>query len=106
MKESIKLYKSVSLDILNKLKSSSLINIGDLFDKRQEILSNVLDFEAFKIQMIDEGILEIDREIHILLSDSIEKTKDEIKNHKLSNRVNTSYLSTKKENLNIFNKKV
>ncbi|WP_195937889.1 hypothetical protein [Romboutsia sp. 1001713B170131_170501_G6] len=106
MKESIKLYKNISLDIVNKLKSTSLINIGDLFDKRQEILSNVLDSEAFKIQMIDEGILEIDREIHTLLSNSIEKTKDEIKNHKLSNRVSTSYLSTKKENLNIFNKKV
>lgn len=106
MKENIKLYKSVSLDIVNKLKSSSLTNIGDLFDKRQEILSNVLDSEAFKIQMIDEGILEIDREIHTLLRNSIEKTKDEIKNHKLSNRVSTSYLSTKKENLNIFNKKV
>lgn len=106
MKENIKLYKNISLDIVNKLKSTSLINIGDLFDKRQEILSNVLDSEVFKIQMIDEGILEIDREIHTLLSNSIEKTKDEIKNHKLSNRVSTSYLSTKKENLNIFNKKV
>lgn len=102
----IQLYKQISLDIISAIKSEKIDIISELLDKRQEILDIEENNEEFRISLSNDGILDIDKEIQKLLSESILKVKSDIKRHKQSVQANNSYTNSFRENLNIFYKKV
>ncbi|MCC3869514.1 flagellar protein FliT [Terrisporobacter mayombei] len=106
MTEKINLYKEISLQIVESLKNEDIYILGKLLDKRQEILDNQIDNNEFKHKLINEGIIDIDRQIDELLKNNMAKIKQEIKEYRLSKKVNNSYMNYNKGNLNIFNKKV
>nr|WP_317331012.1 flagellar protein FliT [uncultured Romboutsia sp.] len=104
--ENVNLYKKISLEIIEAINNDNVDILNELFDKRQTILNQEKDKEKLKEELIKYGILDIDNNIKVLLSNSIDKIKDEIKEHRRSIHVNNSYIKNNKENLNIFNKKV
>ena len=104
--DDINLYKSISLEIVEALENNNLELLEELFKKRQTILDNIKDEKILKENSIKSQILDIDNKIKTLLSIEIEKTKQEIKEHRRSMAVNNSYLQNNRQNLNIFNKKV
>ena len=106
MTEKINLYKEISLQIVESLKNEDIYILEKLLDKRQEILDNQIDNNEFKHKLINEGIIDIDRQIDELLKNNMEKVKQEIKEYRLSKQVNNSYRNYNNGNLNIFNKKV
>ena len=104
--DNVTLYKQISLEIIEAIKNDNIDILNELFDKRQSILNESNDKNSLKESFIKSDIVEIDNEIKNLLSKEIEKTKNEIKEHRRSIQVNNSYIQNNKENLNIFNKKV
>lgn len=104
--DNIKLYKSISLDIIKLFENDKLEELEYLMNKREEILKEEINNKEFKKILIDEGILDIDSTIKSLLSKNIIKIKQEIREHNLSKRANNSYLYKNKEKINIFNEKV
>ena len=100
-----KLYKDISIKIIDNLNKGELDNIEGLLDERQVLLEEDSLLELKKI-LINDGILDIDKNIHKLLSENIDKVKCEIREHKRSERANNSYINFNKEKLNIFNQKV
>lgn len=106
MTKTAKLYKEISLEIIESINKSELYKIDELLNKRQEILENETSPQELKKLLIDDNILDIDKNIHKLLSENIDKVKEEIREHKVSQQVNSHYSYFNKEKLNIFNKKV
>jgi len=106
MTEKINLYKEISLQIVESLKNEDIYILEKLLNKRQEILDNQIDNNEFKHKLINEGIIDIDRQIDELLKNNMAKIKQEIKEYRLSKQVNNSYRNYNNGNLNIFNKKV
>lgn len=104
--ENVILYKKISLEIIEAINNDNIDILNELFDKRQNILNQEKNNEKLKEELIKDGILDIDNNIKVLLSNNIDKIKDEIKEYKRSIQVNNSYIKNNKENLNIFNKKV
>ncbi len=104
--ENVNLYKKISLEIIEAINNDNIDILNELFDKRQNILNQEKNKEKLKKELINYGILDIDNNIKVLLSNNIDKIKDEIKEYKRSIQVNNSYIKNNKENLNIFNKKV
>lgn len=104
--ENVILYKKISLEIIEAINNDNIDILNELFDKRQNILNQEKNNEKLKEELIKDGILDIDNNIKVLLSNNIDKIKDEIKEYRYSIQVNNSYIKNNKENLNIFNKKV
>ena len=100
------LYKQISLEIIDALETNNIDILNELFEKRQNILDKSEDINKLKDNLIKSEILEIDNKIKILLSKEIEKTTNEIREHRRSTMVNNSYIQNNKEILNLFNKKV
>ncbi|UPA31403.1 hypothetical protein L0P85_04515 [Terrisporobacter glycolicus] len=67
MTEKISLYKEISLQIVESLKNEDIYIIEELLNKRQEILDKQIDNNEFKFKLINEGIIDIDRQIEELL---------------------------------------
>ena len=104
--DNARLYKQISLEIINAIENNNIDILNELFEKRQNILNNSENINKLKDDLIKSEILEIDNKIKTLLSKEIEKTKSEIKEHRRSIMVNNSYIQNNKEILNLFNKKV
>ncbi len=101
-----KLYKDISIKIIDNLNKGELDNIDRLLYERQVLLEEENSISELKKILINDGILDIDKNIHKLLSENIDRVKCEIREHKKSERVNSSYINFNKEKLNIFNQKV
>ncbi|MBO3446333.1 flagellar protein FliT [Clostridium sp. CCUG 7971] len=106
MIEIVKLYEKISLEIIECINKSELDKVDSLLNKRQEILESEINKSELKKILIDKKILDIDKKIYNLLSENIDKVKEEIKEHKVSKQANNNYSYFNKEKLNIFNKKV
>lgn len=104
--DNIKLYKDISSEIISSIENEEVYKISKLLDRRQEILDIEKNNEEFKKVLINNGILEVDKEIKELLDKSMIKIKNEIRQHKRLVQANNSYTNSVKENLNIFYKKV
>lgn len=104
--DNARLYKQISLEIINAIENNNIDILNELFEKRQNILNNSENINKLKDDLIKSEILEIDNKIKTLLIKEIEKTKSEIKEHRCSIMVNNSYIQNNKEILNLFNKKV
>ena len=104
--DNIKLYKKITLEIIDALKSDKIEYLEVLFNSREDILEKEKDNKNFKESMIDIGIIDLDKTIKDLLHQNMIKTKLEIQKHKLSTITNNSYINNNTQKINIFNAKV
>nr|WP_302169784.1 hypothetical protein [uncultured Romboutsia sp.] len=104
--DNVNLYKKITLEIIDALKSDKIEYLEVLFNSREDILEKEKDNKNFKESMIDIGIIDLDKTIKDLLHQNMIKTKLEIQKHKLSTITNNSYINNNTQKINIFNAKV
>ena len=104
--DNVKLYKEITLEIIQCLKDNDIDNLEKLFDSREKILEEQKDNRKFKESMLEIGIINLDKTIKDLLHQNMIKTKLEIQKHRLSTITNNSYMNTNTQKINIFNAKV
>ena len=109
MNKEMERYKEVSKSMLDALEKEDYDEFDSLLYKRQEIIDSFTennDSDYFEVLYDKYDVKSIDMKMKQLLSEYIENTKIEIKEYKLKMQSNESYISVKKENLNIFSKRV
>lgn len=109
MRNTMKLYKGLSLAMMEALKDEAYDDFDLLLEERQSIIEKFAEknedhyFEnLYKELEVDK----IDLSMRVLLATQIQKTKLEIRDYKVKIQGNNSYNNIKKENINIFSKKV
>ena len=101
--EEVKLWNELNLRIIEAIKNDKDDILDELFEKRQEILEKV-DIKDFKKALGDN--LEKDKEIQSLLSQEIQKVKQEIQKYKITQKANYNYKRNSNNKINLFNKKI
>ena len=104
--DNIKLYKKITLEIIQCLKDDKIEELEILFEKREKILQEEKNNKNFKDLMINIGIIDLDKTIKNLLNQNMIKIKLEIQKQKLSTITNNTYINNNKQKINIFNAKV
>ena len=102
----IKLYKKITLEIIQCLKEDKIEELEILFEKREKILQEEKNNKNFKDLMINIGIIDLDKTIKNLLNQNMIKIKLEIQKQKLSTITNNTYINNNQQKINIFNAKV
>ena len=103
--DNIKLYKKITLEIIQCLKDDKIEELEILFEKREKILQEKNN-KNFKDLMINIGIIDLDKTIKNLLNQNMIKIKLEIQKQKLSTITNNTYINNNQQKINIFNAKV
>lgn len=101
--EEVKVWNELNLRIIEAIKNDKDDILDELFEKRQEILEKV-DIKDFKMALGDN--LEKDKEIQTLLSQEIQKVKQEIQKYKITQKANYNYKRNSNNKINLFNKKI
>ena len=104
--DNIKLYKKITLEIIQCLKDDKIEELEILFEKREKILQEEKNNKNFKDLMINIGIIDLDKTIKNLLNQNMIKIKLEIQKQKLSTITNNTYINKYQQKINIFNAKV
>ncbi|MBS5025101.1 MAG: hypothetical protein ACLTZL_06615 [Romboutsia timonensis] len=104
--DNIKLYKKITLEIIQCLKDDKIEELEILFEKREKILQEEKNNKNFKDLMINIGIIDLDKTIKNLLNQNMIKIKLEIQKQKLSTITNNTYINNNQQKINIFNAKV
>ena len=104
--DNIKLYKKITLEIIQCLKDDKIEELEILFEKREKILQEEKNNKNFKDLMINIGIIDLDKTIKNLLNKNMIKIKLEIQKQKLSTITNNTYINNNQKKINIFNAKV
>ena len=104
--DNIKLYKKITLEIIQCLKDDKIEELEILFEKREKILQEEKNNKNFKDLMINIGIIDLDKTIKNLLNQNMIKIKLEIQKQKLSTITNNTYINNNQQKINIFNSKV
>ena len=104
--DNVNLYKKITLEIIDALKSDKIEYLEVLFNSREDILEKEKDNKNFKESMIDIGIIDLDKTIKDLLHQNMIKTKLEIQKHRLYSLTNNTYINNSQKKINIFNAKV
>lgn len=104
--DNIKLYKKITLEIIQCLKDDKIEELEILFEKREKILQEEKNNKNFKNLMINIGIIDLDKTIKNLLNQNMIKIKLEIQKQKLSTITNNTYINNNQQKINIFNAKV
>ena len=104
--DNIKLYKKITLEIIQCLKDDKIEELEILFKKREKILQEEKNNKNFKDLMINIGIIDLDKTIKNLLNQNMIKIKLEIQKQKLSTITNNTYINNNQQKINIFNAKV
>ena len=104
--DNIKLYKKITLEIIQCLKDDKIEELDILFEKREKILQEEKNNKNFKDLMINIGIIDLDKTIKNLLNQNMIKIKLEIHKQKLSTITNNTYINNNQQKINIFNAKV
>ena len=104
--DNIKLYKKITLEIIQCLKDDKIEELEILFEKREKILQEEKNKKNFKDLMINIGIIDLDKTIKNLLNQNMIKIKLEIQKQKLSTITNNTYINNNQQKINIFNAKV
>lgn len=104
--DNIKLYKKITLEIIQCLKEDKIEELEILFEKRERILQEEKNNKNFKDLMINIGIIDLDKTIKNLLNQNMIKIKLEIQKQKLSTITNNTYINNNQQKINIFNAKV
>lgn len=109
MESKIKLYKELTIAMLESLQDEDYEGFDLLVDEREELIKVLIsndEMDSFKLLYDRERLRGLELEIKSLLDRKIQDTKKEIKEYKISIQGNRLYNNIKKENLNIFSKKV
>lgn len=101
--EEVKVWNELNENIIEAIKNNKDDVLDELFEKRQEILEKV-DIKSFKKALGDD--LQKDNEIQNLLSQEIQKVKQEIQQYKITQKANYSYKRNTNNKINLFNKKI
>ena len=101
--DNIKLYKKITLEIIQCLKDDKIEELEILFEKREKILQEEKNNKNFKDLMINIGIIDLDKTIKNLLNQNMIRIKLEIQKQKLSTRTNNTYINNNQQKINIFN---
>ena len=104
--DNIKLYKKITLEIIQCLKDDKIEELEILFEKREKILQEEKNNKNFKDLMINIGIIDLDKTIKNLLNQNMIKIKLEIQKQKLSTITNNTDINNNQQKINIFNAKV
>ena len=104
--DNIKLYKKITLEIIQCLKDDKIEELEILFEKREKILQEEKNNKNFKDLMINIGIIDLDKTIKNLLNQNMIKIKLEIQKQMLSTITNNTYINNNQQKINIFNAKV
>ena len=104
--DNIKLYKKITLEIIQCLKDDKIEELEILFEKREKILQEEKNNKNFKDLVINIGIIDLDKTIKNLLNQNMIKIKLEIQKQKLSTITNNTYINNNQQKINIFNAKV
>ena len=104
--DNIKLYKKITLEIIQCLKDDKIEELEILFEKREKILQEEKNNKNFKDLMINIGIIDLDKTIKNLLNQNMIKIKLEIQKQNLSTITNNTYINNNQQKINIFNAKV
>ncbi len=104
--DNIKLYKKITLEIIQCLKDDKIEELEILFEKREKILQEEKNNKNFKDLMINIGIIDLDKTIKNLLNQNMIKIKLEIQKQKLSTITNNTYINNNQQKIHIFNAKV
>ena len=104
--DNIKLYKKITLEIIQCLKDDKIEELEILFEKREKILQEEKNNKNFKDLMINIGIIDLDKTIKNLLNQNMIKIKLEIQKQKLSTITNNTYINNNQQKINIFNAKL
>ena len=104
--DNIKLYKKITLEIIQCLKDDKIEELEILFEKREKILQEEKNNKNFKDLMINIGIIDLDKTIKNLLNQNMIKIKLKIQKQKLSTITNNTYINNNQQKINIFNAKV
>ena len=106
MKDKVDMYMKISLEIIEAFKIEDYDRVDVLLNKRQDIINGEENKEKLKIFLVEDGVLEIDKQISILFDESIMKIKKEIRKYRVTKIANNSYTNSNRKNLQIFHKKV
>ena len=109
MESKIKLYKELTIAMLESLQDDDYEGFDLLIEEREEFIKVLIsndEMDSFKLLYDIENLRGLEIEIKSLLDRKIQDTKKEIKEYKISIQGNKLYNNIKKENLNIFSKKV
>ena len=109
MESKIKLYKELTIAMLESLQDEDYEGFDLLIEEREGFIKVLIandEIESFKLLYDREKLRGLELEIKSLLDRKIQDTKKEIKEYKISIQGNKLYNNIKKENLNIFSKKV
>lgn len=102
----IKEYKEISFQIIIEIKGEGNPEvISDLLDKRQKILDKATEnnqIQRFRIQYAQNGLDKVDEEMRNLLSELLEKTKEEMRVHRKKQNATNAYMKSNKPMGNIF----
>ena len=104
--DNIKLYKKITLEIIQCLKDDKIEELEIIIEKREKILQEEKNNKNFKDLMINIGIIDLDKTIKNLLNQNMIKIKLEIQKQKLSTITNNTYINNNQQKINIFNAKV
>ena len=104
--DNIKLYKKITLEIIQCLKDDKIEELEILFEKREKILQEEKNNKNFKDLMINIGIIDLDKTIKNLLNKNMIIIILEIQKQKLSTITNNTYINNNQQKINIFNAKV
>ena len=99
--DNIKLYKKITLEIIQCLKDDKIEELEILFEKREKILQEEKNNKNFKDLMINIGIIDLDKTIKNLLNQNMIKIKLEIQKQKLSTITNNTYINNNQQKINI-----
>ena len=97
--DNIKLYKKITLEIIQCLKDDKIEELEILFEKREKILQEEKNNKNFKDLMINIGIIDLDRTIKNLLNQNMIKIKLEIQKQKLSTITNNTYINNNQQKI-------
>lgn len=109
MESKIKLYKELTVAMLESLQDEDYEGFDLLIEEREKFIKVLIandEIDSFKLLYDREKLRGLEFEIKSLLDRKIQDTKKEIKEYKISIQGNKLYNNIKKENLNIFSKKV
>lgn len=109
MESKIKLYKELTIAMLESLQDEDYEGFDLLIEEREGFIKVLIandEIGSFKLLYDREKLRGLELEIKSLLDRKIQDTKKEIKEYKVSIQGNKLYNNIKKENLNIFSKKV
>lgn len=109
MKNIVNLYKEISNNLIDILKSDEVDNdkLDKYLDERHQLLTNVAEEE--KSDFIKEykcNLESIDIEINRFLQNHLDDSKRELANFRKNQNGNIAYANMNKTKLNIFYKKV